>query len=203
MINKIRNIQIEYKFCLIIILVGFLCTLIFLLMKLDSLKNFDADALLYRLKLYQREEELQTKIIGKTFDISRLYMVRGENSKLSHFKVVILKNLSANNSSYIEAINFYSKLNFGKLTTIAIITTKSKGYAKAVALSLPFQVVSYMDTTLNFIQNVGIKSNDSAVLLLNERNICVYCYLLEIDNIIHNYNKAKIIEKYLSLLGFL
>lgn len=171
----------------------------YILLKHTLQQDIDAESLLYRIQLYQNEEELQKELIGKRIDLSKLSLINGERCRLNQFKIIIVKNFQANNSCYIEAINYYNMISKNKLTIITVLSTKSWGYARATAMLLPSKVLTYIDTSLSFMPKLMLKSNDAAVILLDNENICIYCYLLEIDNIIRNHDKFRIIESYIYL----
>lgn len=158
--------------------------------------NFTNNHLTYRLNLFNDEKEIQKRILGKKLNFPK-------NLSFSNKKntILIVENELANKKSFYDALKFYQNIlkekHFINTNIIAVIPTKNLGYIKSFSLDFSQEINFFADTTFFFKRELDIQEYENIVILVDDSGICLYTYLLEIDNPLRDINESKIILNFL------
>lgn len=148
--------------------------------------------LTYRLNLTNREQALQIKMIGK-----KINMPQNISSLIRTNTILIVENDLANKKSFNDAVKFSQNLftkNYNvDVNILAVVPTKNIGYLKAISQDFSNKISFVADTNFFFRKEMNIQDSENAVILIDNSEICLYTYVLEIDNPLNNKSKAEII----------
>lgn len=190
-----------YYLSLIILII---ITVFFVVKNSKKLSELDSHKLILenRVNAFIFDNTIQEKFIGKPINLDSLYLLN-RNQKIIKsiaYKIIIIPDIGSCDQCYRKTLSFYSsfitKNKLDSITELLIVYPSSNiQYAKwAMREFLEGNHIVYVDTTFNYSVKLGVPLSSAVVLLLNEKDICIFAY--SIDNEYPNKDilKSRIFE---------
>jgi hypothetical protein len=162
-------------------------------------------SLINKIKTYRNESFIQDKLIGRKLNVSSLFYFRDKNKNILYdkrYKILIFNDIHSCQMCVTYSINFWgkyiSKNNLNKTVSLyTVIPTKNVEIEQSkLASSNLLNAKLLVDRNFEMLQISRKRINNSLIIYLNPKDVCLYAYFLESGNFDKLEKKLKIFNNY-------
>lgn len=210
LISSLKYLYIKSKNVLyyIVVIIMLIITLYFIINNSYKLSELNTHKLILenRIEAFVFDNTIQEKLIGKNINFDSLYLFNN-SQKLSDsilYKILIIPDIGSCDQCYMKTLSFYNSfINNNKLNSITklmiVYPSSNIQYVEWVMSELlEKNLVVYADTTFKYSEKMGIPISSAVVLLLNEKDTCIFAYSIDSEYPNKDILKSKIFENFMT-----